>query len=111
MDKTTVITVLTSAAVGALVSVVGTAIGQYIERNARRKELLLSKALELAFSRQNLVMKVADAAGGKAEIQDAATLAAEYYRVLEHVMENGTLPEYFAKQATDSKERLRGQNK
>lgn len=40
--------ILGSAAVGALVSSIITLIGQAVERRARRRELLLSKSIELA---------------------------------------------------------------
>jgi len=53
-----------SAAVGALVSSVITLIGQSIERKARQKELLLSKAIELA-ELQNAMLKAAAEMSGR----------------------------------------------
>lgn len=106
MDKQTFIVIITSAAVGAVVSSVATIIGQWLDRSARRKELLLSKAIELAFARQELVMKVAEAAGGRATLNDAAALAAEYYQVLAHVMDKGDLPSFFKERGAASTKAL-----
>jgi hypothetical protein len=40
-------TVITSAAVGSIVSSLATLIGQRAERNARKRELLMVKAVEM----------------------------------------------------------------
>jgi hypothetical protein len=71
-------TVITSAAVGAVVSALLTLAGQYFERRSRRKELLLSKAIELAFRRTDIVKEVAFKTGRHVAFKDDASLAAGY---------------------------------
>ncbi len=44
-------TVVTSAAVGSLVSSIATLLGQRSERSARKRELLMSKAIELGMAK------------------------------------------------------------
>jgi len=106
MEKAMLITIVTSAAVGALASSVLSLAGQWLERRARRKELLLSKAIDLAFARRDFVMKTAEREGVSALLRDDAAMAAEYYRVLEQVMDKGTLPDFFTERDTKSRERL-----
>ena len=52
--------IIGSAAVGALVSSVITLIGQHLERRARQRELLLSKAIELSELHTDLLKAVAE---------------------------------------------------
>lgn len=86
------LTILTSAAIGVLVSSVVTLIGQSLERRARRSELLLVKALELAAARRDFVMKVAEASGATATIPDDAINAEKYLRWLKSLLTDGKLP-------------------
>ncbi len=86
------LTVLTSAAVGVLVSSIITLVGQSLERRARRSELLLVKALELAAARREFVTKVADATGATATIPDDAINAETYLRWLKSLLNTGKLP-------------------
>jgi hypothetical protein len=51
--------ILGSAAIGALVSSIITLIGQAIERQARKRELLLSKSIDLAVLQLNLYKETA----------------------------------------------------
>jgi hypothetical protein len=74
------LTVLTSAAVGVLVSGVVTLIGQYLERRARRDELLLREALALAKSRRELALEVAKLTDSNASLIDDAINAETYFR-------------------------------
>jgi len=86
------LTVLTSAAVGVLVSSVLTLIGQSLERRARRNELLLTEALKLAAARREFVMEVVEKTGGTASLVDDAINAETYFRWLKSVLETGKLP-------------------
>lgn len=104
MDSNLLPTVITSAAVGALASAVVAFVGQGLERRARRKELLLAKAIELAVGRRELVMRVAEASGKTADLWDDATVAAEYYGVLKHLLDKGDLPEGFKKKSEQTAE-------
>jgi hypothetical protein len=85
--------ILTSAGVGALVSSGVTLIGQYLERRARRKELLLSKAIELAEARTQLVLRLVEKTGKPGTFQDAVILAEGYYQWLLHLLSHGRLPD------------------
>jgi len=85
--------VLTSAGVAALVSGLVTLLSQHLERRSRRNELLLSKALDLAITRTDRVLKIVDAApGSAATLYDDAFLAETYYRWFQHLLAHGKLP-------------------
>lgn len=99
MDITTIVT---SAAVGALVAGAMTLFGQWRERLARRKELLLSRAIELAFARRKFVTEAADRAGARAYLKDDVSFAADYYQILEHLMDHGKLPDAFLAKEAES---------
>ena len=93
----TTLTIVTSAAVGALASSGITFIGQLLERRARRRELLLEKAVEIAISRRDFALNVASQSGRPASFIDEAVAAAEYYKALDHLLKKGKLPEGFEK--------------
>ena len=82
-----------SGAVGVLVSSLITLAGQYLERGERRKELLISKALEMAIHRAEFVHDAAKRSGTSAAIIDPAVNAETYYEWLEHLWKKGKLPE------------------
>lgn len=87
--------VLTSSAVGVLVGSVVTLIGQYLERRARREELLLTRALEAAMERRKLAMKIVDAdktGATTALLADDVINAEKYYRWLRTLLDTGKLP-------------------
>jgi hypothetical protein len=86
------VTALTSAAVGVLVSRVLTLVGQYLERRARRNELLLQEALKLAAAKTKLAMDVVEKGGGTASLVDDAINAEVYFRWLKSLLETGKLP-------------------
>jgi hypothetical protein len=86
------LTVLTSAAVGVLVSGAVTLIGQYLERRARRDELLLAKAIDMATARRELAMQVAEKTGATASLIDDVINAETYFRWLKSLLETGKLP-------------------
>jgi len=85
-------TVLTSAAVGVLVSGVVTLIGQYLERRARRNELLLTKAIEVSIHRSNIATQLARDAGVKVSLVNEVINAETYFRWLKSLLDKGKLP-------------------
>ena len=85
-------TVLTSAAVGVLVSGLLTLLGQHLERKARRDELILTKALETAMHRTKVAVDVARNSGAGLSLADEVICAETYVRWLKHLMKTGSLP-------------------
>lgn len=88
----TLLLILTSAGVAALVSGLLTFAGQWLERRARRRELLLAKAIELSIERTRFLTDLAQKLGRDIEIQDNAMLAEVYYQWLLHLLDNDKLP-------------------
>jgi hypothetical protein len=84
--------VLTSSAVGVLVSGVVTLVGQRLERRARRDELLLTKALEMAVQRTAIMVQLAEKTGATVSLVDEVINAETYFRWLKSVLETGKLP-------------------
>ena len=98
MDMTTLITIITSAAVGALASSILSLIGQHLERKSRREELLMVKAIDLAMHKTDLVKELTIKLDKSATIHDTVFLAAEYYKDLRHLIKRGGLrPETISK--------------
>jgi hypothetical protein len=96
------LTVLTSAAVGVLVSGAITLVGQHLERRARQDELLLTKALEMAIRKNDVMIKTVELSGSRATLQDEVISAESYLRWLKELLYTGKLPpdaERFKKQA------------
>ncbi|MBN1517167.1 hypothetical protein JXA32_11450 [Candidatus Sumerlaeota bacterium] len=87
------VTIITSAAVGALISGIINLVGQWRERRARRRELLLAKSIDLAFARREFVLKIAKEMGQDVRFKDDISIAAGYFRALEHLMDHSSLPE------------------
>ncbi|MCI0722108.1 MAG: hypothetical protein L0338_24520 [Acidobacteria bacterium] len=86
------ITIITSAAVGAIVSTLITLLGQYLEREARRRELLFTKAIEMAVQHTEILMRVAEKSGKAVYLYDNVVKAERYHRWLCHLYERGELP-------------------
>ncbi len=85
--------IVTSAGIGALISSGLNLLAQVLERRSRRRELLLSKAIDLAAARTQTVMRAAERSGATAVIQDELINAESYYQWLDHLMEHGKLPD------------------
>lgn len=81
--------VIGSATAGALVSAAVTFLGQYFERRARRKELLLSKAIDLAFRYNDVMIKIAEKAGATVGLRDDIMLTVTYFKELQHLIDKG----------------------
>jgi hypothetical protein len=102
-------TILTSAAVAAVVSSAMNLIGQRLERRSRREELVFSKALDLAEQRLQLGMALLKADGTKTIFPQAVILAAEYRQYLSVLLKDGALPrEYLDKHAAETAKQLGG---
>lgn len=84
--------IITSAAVGAVVSALINLLGQYLERKARRKELFFTKALEMAVQHTEIQMRVAEKSGKPVALYDNVIKAEIYYLWLRHLCEHGELP-------------------
>jgi len=95
MDSPSLTTIVTSAAVGALASALVNLIGQAIERKARRRELLLTKAIELAFARRELLMKVVERTGQTVGLRDDVSITADYFAELTSLLDKGQLSKTF----------------
>jgi hypothetical protein len=81
-----------SAAVAAVVSSVFTLLGQHLERKSRLRELILSKALEMALQHTKILMEVAEKSQQSVRLYDTVVKAETYYRWLTHLHEHGELP-------------------
>ena len=87
------VTILTSAAVGALASSMVTLVGQLLERRSRRNELLLAKALEMAIRRTDVLLEAIKISGkGSARLPDEVINAETYFRWLKSLLVSGKLP-------------------
>jgi hypothetical protein len=99
--------VLTSAGIAAIVSGLITLVGQFLERRARRQELLLSEALKLAHARTQLVLELVREEQGSAALQDDVFLAETYFQWLNHLLARGKLPPDAQVKAARSRARAR----
>ena len=82
--------VLTSAAVSAVVSGLFTLISQLFERRARRRELLLKTATDLAIKHLEQALQLAKTRGG--QIPPLGMLTYDYHHQFILVMKHGRLP-------------------
>jgi len=83
--------ILGSAAVGALTSSIITLIGQSIERRSRKRELILSKSIELAELQVSLLKDAATATGNTVDIQPYIFYARWYHNELGKLLETNKL--------------------
>jgi hypothetical protein len=86
IEDSSLLALLSSAAVGALVSSVITTIDRWRERKSRREELLLAKSAEMTTAHIDLIMK---SGGGKME--PPLLMLEDYYRSLKHLVQHDTL--------------------
>lgn len=87
-----IVLILTSAGVATFVTGIISAGSQWLERRSRRKELLLSKAIEMAFNRTELMRNIARVNNQEVELQDNVKVAEVYYQWLAHLFDEGELP-------------------
>jgi hypothetical protein len=80
------------AAVSAIVNLVGLLAGQALERRWRRRELLLTKAIELASKKSERMLAVAGQSNyRKSIIDDEVFLARAYFEDLDRLLDSGKL--------------------
>lgn len=103
----TLLIVFASAGTAALVAGLMTIFGQYLERRARRQDLLLAKAVQIAAIRIDVLMKTADRNQQSASIPDLTYLTEKYYQALEHLMVKGRLPSHLLAEYDKAKDVLR----
>ena len=86
--------VLTSAGVSAVVTTALGLLAQWFERQAKRREVLLKSAMDLARAKQELVMAVAEKVpGSSVKLRDQIMVVEDYYKALSHLLDHGSLPE------------------
>jgi len=106
--------IVISAAIGGFITGCFLLTSQFLERQGRRRELLLSKSIELAQERRRTLLEVTKDTNQTVTLLDDITLAEEYYVLLEHLFKKGTLPkkhkESVARQleAIETAKKLRG---
>ena len=88
----TLATVLTSAAIGVLVSSIFTMLAQYLERRSRRNELLLTKALEMAIRKSDISLEAAKLSSRNVILVDDVISAETHLRWLKSLLRSGNLP-------------------
>ena len=93
---------LSSAAIGALVSSALTLYGQHVERNSRRREMLLAQSVTLALSHKENLIKLAQLQNESVFIPPEAKLVQTYFIALSELITERRLPRGMF--ATDSRE-------
>ena len=83
--------ILGSAAIGALVSSIITFAGQFLERRARKRELLLSRAIELAELHNKLIMDAANAGGKRGTFYPYIVQVRWFYKQLDQLYKTGKI--------------------
>lgn len=69
-----------------------TLLGQYLERRARREELILQKAMEMAVQRREFVMEAINLTQKNATFSDDIFSVETYVRWLGSLLNRGKLP-------------------
>ena len=83
--------ILGSAAVGALVSSVITILGQFFDRIAKKKELIFTKAIEMAHDSIELIQANPQNPDGTTTIRPPIIIMRRYHRELTMLYEKGEL--------------------
>jgi len=83
--------VLGSAAIGAIVSTTITLIGQAFERHARAKELLFTKAIEMANANVALLQDFAKHTNQQVDVRPIVVYARWHYHQLSSLFSKGKL--------------------
>jgi hypothetical protein len=84
--------VLTSAAVGAVVSSLLTLLSQVLDRRSRRTEFLMRTATDWAVKRVELAIEYAKTRAVHPVTPDLGWMAYDYHRQLSSLMKDGTMP-------------------
>lgn len=72
-----------------------TLIGQHFERRARRRELLLTKAIELAVRRSDISAEINKQIPVPVLAMDEAHMTAEYYQEFDRLIDTGKPPKHW----------------
>ncbi len=89
------IIIITSAVTGALVTSIMTIVGQWRERRARQKELIFTKAFDLARRRNENVFATSRETSRSAAIVDEMVMAKDYYDAAKKLFDAGELTDKF----------------
>jgi len=84
------LTVIGSAAVGALVSAAINELGRWRERKSRREELVVAKAAEMAHTKLQMMLQYWKETG-EGKIAPDALMLEDYYISLKHLLDKGEL--------------------
>jgi hypothetical protein len=84
--------ILTSAAVSTVITGIFGFVAQAIQRSAQRKELVFTKAIELAKANRDYMLQLGKDMGGGVTIHDYAPYAEMYYWLLTELEDKGRLP-------------------
>jgi Zn-dependent protease with chaperone function len=84
--------VLGSAAIGAVVSTVISELGRWRERKARRHEVLLTQATQLAIAWSKTLFDIAKVNEKTTAIPNQVRLTELYYNCLVGIMDKGKIP-------------------
>jgi hypothetical protein len=90
MNQTFVL-VLSSAAVGALISSLIMVIGQVLERRAKRRELLFTKAIEMGQANVELLKETADRGRNSVALRPLVVYVRWHYKQLCSLYDSGRL--------------------
>jgi hypothetical protein len=85
------LTILGSAAIGALVSSLITALSQWRERSSRKRELLVSKSIEMAHKWTDNSMRILEHTGKSGDLYPDVVLARWYHRQLTRLFNEGKI--------------------
>lgn len=97
---------LSSAAIGALVSSALTLFGQRAERKARRREMLLAESVKMAIDYRDGLIKMGQLQNGSTFVPETARLVQTYYAAMSELITEGHLPKgmYTFENEADRKE-------
>lgn len=87
-----ILALIGATGLGSLLSFIFALLGQAIERRSRVKELLLSKAVEMAHHRTETIANAAKHTGQPLVIESPILYTFEIYQELTHLFKTGKLP-------------------
>ena len=93
MDYSITVIIVTSAAAGAFVSSIITFIGQYFERNYRKREMIMKFASKLAARHTDKWIAERDKSGKDFKIYDEILAFEGYFQWLDELFKTGKIPE------------------
>jgi hypothetical protein len=91
-------TIITSAAIAALVSAVFSFVSKCLERKSRIKEMIFQKSFEMAYKQIDIAIELAEKYKKTLITNSPAKMAYDNYIVLQSLWDKGKLPESFMKE-------------